>query len=151
MRYYLKYRRVVDPIVSILCTAATFFSPKWAQVFSPLSISSRENLAFCLIGTSASLLGFVLAASTFLISHIQNPKYDMMRKSKSYYQLSQIVSSSLWRLFFCTISAALILFVKIQYMPLALMFVFAVVVWTLIALATAIWMVLRVYSIPTEI
>lgn len=148
MRHYFKYRRVID---AAICTAIVYFvlfMPSRPSVFIYPSDAVRQNLGFCLIGTSSSLLGFVLAASTFLISHIQQPKFDILRAARSYKQLPELFSSSLWRLFVATIAGGVLAFASPDYLSLAVPFVTFVTAWTLIALAATLWVVLKIYSVP---
>ncbi len=150
MRYYFRYRSILDAIIALIIVTLIFCVPWREPIFRPLSQAGLENLAFCLLSSASSMLGFVLAASTFLISHIQNTRFDVLRASASYMQLPKLVASSLWRLFFTTLSGGALAFVGPAYLSLALPFVTFVVVSALIALAVTLWVVLKIYSIPVS-
>lgn len=150
MRFYFKRRAILDALIAFLVVISIFYIPWKRPIFHTLSQSATENLAFCLLATASSLLGFVLAASTFLISHIQSPRFDMLRSAASFRQLPKLVSSSLWRLFFTTIAGGALAFVDTTYILVALPFVTFIVAWTLIALAATLWVVLKIYSIPAS-
>ncbi len=150
MRHYLKYRRFIDLFIAGLVTAGLYGAPSSMQLFEILSDLSLDNFAISLMATAASLLGFVLAASTFLISHLQQPKFSLVRNANSYSQLPEIVSSSLWRLFISTLSGGVLVFVKAELVHWAMIFLTFIVIWTLLALATSLWIVLKIYSIPVE-
>lgn len=151
MRFYLKYRRVSDIIIAILATIALNRAPNSLHVFGALHGQDLQNFALCVIGTAASLLGFSLAASTFLISHLQQPKFDIIRNAKSYHQLPEIVSSNLWRLFFCTVSGGALAFAKADFIYWCTIIVTTVIIWTLLAVATSLWLMLRIYSIHPDV
>jgi hypothetical protein len=148
MRYYFQYRRIIDFLFSSSLTFLIFYPPKNIEIFKQLAEGTRENLAFCLVGAGSSLLGFILAASTFLISHIQNQRFDLIRSSKSFRQLPQLISSSLWRLLILTVSGGLLIFIKYSLVESFLMILSFVVIWNLTALMAIIWIVLKIYAIP---
>lgn len=148
MRYYFRYRRIVDFAFALSLTLLVFHAPDAIQIFIHVSADTRQNLALSMIGTGSSLLGFILAASTFLISHIQDQRFELLRSSKSFYQLHEIISSSLWRLLALTVGSGLLLFTNDQHLLLFLMTLHFLIVWSLAALSVTIWTVLRIYAIP---
>lgn len=137
-------------MAALLVTIIIYCAPTSLQLFQIPGRQILNDFALSLMATAASLLGFVLAASTFLISHLQQSKFTLIRISKSYYQLPEIISSSLWRLFYLTLSSGLILFVDLRIYYYAIIFITFIISWTLLALATSLWIVLKIYSIPVE-
>ena len=150
MKFYLRCRRFADIIIAILATIALYRAPNSLHVFAVLRGQDLQNFALCLIGAAASLLGFSLAASTFLISHLQQPKFDIVRNAKSYHQLSEIISSNLWRLFFTTIAGGALAFARGDFIYWCAIIVTLVIIWTSLAVATSLWLVVRISSIRTD-
>lgn len=148
MRYYFRYRRWIDAFISLLLTLFIFHPPEVFEIFEYVSPNVRDDLALSLVGTGSSLLGFILAASTFLISHLQNEKFALIRSSKSFKQLPELISSSLWRLLTLTIGSALLLFVQESLLDISLMILNFLVVLNVLALSATIWIVLKIYALP---
>lgn len=96
---YLNNRKKIDLLFSVLVSLACLFLP-FANIafFKWPSISESATINMALFGTSATLLGFVIASATFLIAHVKSPEFEIPRKSKSYPQLIAISSESMWRL-----------------------------------------------------
>ncbi|WP_421993084.1 hypothetical protein [Qipengyuania sp.] len=106
---------------------------------SPNEIDGR---IFLTAGTiSATLLGFSLATASFLISHTKSESMALLRESKSFSQLVQLLQSALWRFFgFAIVSIGT--FASYQAEPtIALASFVAMSVATTITATTLIWSV----------
>lgn len=150
MSLYFRHRRLLDVAFSLTLVLLIFYYPNRPIVFSYPDKSTREDLAIAVLGTSASLLGFVLAASTFLISHIQGPRFFILRKSRSYIQLPQLVGSNLWRLLLLTIVSGLMNTLQPQLLSISLKILVFIILWSLSALVALLWVVIKIYSIPLQ-
>ena len=151
MRIYFNHRRVADITISICICAFLFYPP--AKILIVFTTPQNEALSDLLLATatsSASLLGFVLAANTFLISHIQHDRLSLIRQSGGFRQLVDIMRSSLWRLLTLTIySGAGVLIDSSWEIPMlvGLTFLF---VFSVISISTLIWSTMAILSIPLE-
>ena len=150
MRYYFKYRVAADLSLPLLICVIVYINPFDISVFTWPGIQARETLGFTLLGTTASMLGFVLAASTFLISHLQNPRFDLLRRSASYEQLPSLVSSNIWRLLITATLSGILPLVNEPHVRPALAILFFSIGWAMIALVALLWVVTKIYSMPTE-
>ena len=151
MKIYFNNRQLIDYFVALAITAGVFFQSAFS--FNIFIWPTGETLIeFCLgVATgSASLLGFVLAANTFLISHTQHKRLGMLRNSDGFSQLIDIMSSNLWRLLVLTFTAGLCSLVTPPFSRYALCGVLFILVLTGMALATLIWSTMAVLSIRTE-
>lgn len=149
MKYYFRHRVVLDILIAIASTYIVFYWSDRPKIFHFSSNSSLENFSFYLFSTAASLLGFILAASTFLVSHIDHPRFELIKLSKSYKQLSLLMSSSLWRLFWTMILSGLMPFFNQQYVQLAVVGLLYSITLTLFSIAATLWVIINVFSIPT--
>lgn len=148
MTLYFRYRFFIDFAVSAIITVVLWNAPKSVSLFRFPTFQEYYNIAIAMLGTSASLLGFVLTASTFLISHLQNERFHVLRGERSYRQLTALVASNLWRLLILTgFSAATLLLVPSMFRVGLMLAVFATC-WTATALIALIWVIIRIYSIP---
>lgn len=150
MRFYFRYRIRLDLIISVTGAICVWMPPKGLDIFQRISFSSLEAFSLTILNTSASLLGFVLAASTFLISHIQHPRFSVVRKAVSYIQLPRLIASSLWRLLSLTVASGLLVFVNPNIASTALAVVVGLIIWAFMALWATLWIVIRIYSIPLD-
>lgn len=148
MRLYFRNRKSLDLVFSFFLCLFIFYYPNRPIIFSYPEISAREDLAIAILGTSASLLGFVLAASTFLISHIQGPRFSILRNSRAYIQLPQLVGSNLWRLLLLTIFSGLINTLQPQFMLFGIKILVFIISWCLTTFIALLWVVIKIYSIP---
>ena len=63
-------------------------------------------MSFVSVSTiSATLLGFSMASGSFLMTQMKSEEFSLIRKSKGFSQLLDILSSCLWRLFFLVIAS----------------------------------------------
>jgi hypothetical protein len=147
VRYYFRFRSIVDLIASAALTAL-IFSGEIKSIIKELPSTDVNSYVLSLFSISSSLLGFVFAASTFLVAHIQHERFEVIRRAGAYTQLASLVSSSIWRLLALTIGTAVFPF-AIQAHPMAILVTFCSI-WSTWALAALLWAVLRIYAIPLE-
>ena len=150
MKIYFKNRRYIDYFTAAIF-AIMIFQP--FVIIPVLRWPTNEGfiaLTLAIAGSSASLLGFVLAANTFLISHTQHRRLNLLRKSAGYVQLISIMKSNLWRLFVLTILSGVSSLVDPAFIQFALIAITFVLVLSLIALATLIWATMAVLAIPLD-
>lgn len=150
MKLYLKFRRIFDPALSFIIAIFLFYAPSKPLIFHSPGVQNRESISYCLIETSASLLGFILAASTFLISYIQTERFSLIRRKQSYEQLSNILSSTLWRLFYLMIFGVLFFFFDDTYFRFSLAIATFFIIFSMLSLATSLYVVLKIYSLPID-
>lgn len=148
MRYYFLHRRLADLLIATLLTALVTAIPRTISPFQAPSPQQYTDIGIAILGVSASLLGLVLAASTFLISHLQHPRFRLLRSAKSYKQLPELVSSNLWRFLLTTLATAITLFIKDSFLTFGLVVILFLACWTLTTFSALLWVVVQIYSIP---
>lgn len=119
-------------------------------MLASLSESDARNILLYLFSTSAALMGFVLAAGTFLISHVKDEAFAILRQSKSFPQLVGLISSSIWRLFGLANASLLMLVAGPDiYVGVKVATVFFTV-WAGLSLTSMTWIVMQILSVPTK-
>jgi len=101
--FYLNNRRPVDLVLSLMIVALCIYVPEKWSLFSWVAARDISTVCLSLFGTAATLIGFVIAAATFLASHVRADEFSIIRNSRSYSQLIEILGSSVWRLAFMMI------------------------------------------------
>lgn len=150
MRLYFRHRIYIDILLSVFVTISVLIFPNMPVLIRTIKSSSLEAFSLTVLNTSASLLGFVLAASTFLIAHIQHPRFSIVRKAASYKQLPKLVGSSLWRLLALTVASGLLVFISPTIEHYAIAVFAGMIMWALTAIWATLWIVIRIDSIPLE-
>lgn len=148
MNFYFKFRAALDWLFAI-SAALCVYSVSWID--SPFAVPTemmRQQLGMAILGAATSLLGFVLAGSTFLMSHLQSEAFLVLRRSRSFYQLPDLVSSNIWRLFSLSVVSALTLLVKDSFSTEALTALALCATLSCVALAALLWVIVRIYAIP---
>lgn len=130
----------------------TFAVRKLGQgaLFTTLSDNDTRNILLSLFTTAASLMGFVLAAGTFLVSHVRDDAFSVLRRSRSYPQLNKLISSAIWRLFGLSAASLAMLIVGPKLILLAKIAVIYFVSWSGLSLAAMTWIVMQILSIPPK-
>ena len=100
--------------------------------------------------SSLALVGFVLAASTFLISFTQREELSLLRNSAGYRQLIEIIRSSMWRLLALAVIAGLSAVIAPDYQELASSIVLFFVSMALLATGTMTWSTLAILSLEAR-
>lgn len=96
---YLTHRLKCDAGFSLSLLSACLFLPHLKfSAFSWVSISESSSVYLAVFGTAATLLGFVIASFTFLITHMRSREFQIIRESRSYGQFLSICRSAMWRL-----------------------------------------------------
>lgn len=103
--YYLNNRRPLDSILSLLIAVSCTYAPEELSCFSWIAQNELSTVCLSLFGAAATLLGFVMAAATFLAAHVRAEEFKILRNSTSYLQLIEIFGSAVWRLAFMMIAA----------------------------------------------
>jgi hypothetical protein len=151
MRFYFNHRRSADLIVALVVICLVFLNPipTW-HVFRLPDASSFQSIMLAIAGSGATLTGFVLAASTFLISHTSNERFAILRTSAGYPQLFQIIRSSMWRLIVLTAVAGIATLTAPDHQREAAAAVCFVLVLSSTGVATLVWCTLSIVSIPVD-
>lgn len=151
MKAYFNYRRAIDLSIAIV-TALLAYTQR--DTVSPIFIwpnpSSFQSLMVNVSASSASLLGFVLAANTFLISHTQHRRLALLRQSAGYEQLLQIMRSNLWRLFWLMLYAGIGSLLSPHVMLPALIGLVFALALAATGVATLIWSTMATLSIRID-
>lgn len=150
MKIYFKYRRYIDYFTATAVAIIVFQPFLTVPVLRWPTDEGFIALTLAIAGSSASLLGFVLAANTFLISHTQHRRLNLLRKSAGYVQLINIMKSNLWRLLALTILSGVSSLVAPAFIQFALIAITFVLALSLISLATLIWATMAVLAIPLD-
>ncbi len=148
MRYYFRFRTAVDLATAILAGGLVYARPETIQVFRELTSGGRETFGLAMFGTAASLLGFVLTASTFLTAILQDSRFDIIRNAKSFQELPELVASTLWRLFALMGGGLSLVFVDPAFSRLAEAATGFLTTWSFSALAALVWVVTKIYALP---
>lgn len=119
-------------------------------IFSSLEDNDKRNVLLYIFSSSASLIGFVLAAGTFLVSHVRDDAFVILRQSKSYPSLIAFIASAIWRLFGLTGAILLMLVAGSAIYPIARLATFFFFVWATLSLTSLTWIVVQVLSVPTR-
>jgi len=148
MRWYFSYRVLFDWIAGLASSLCFYiFSTKISMGFHWPSDSDRVALASSIMGVSAALLGLVLAASTFLVGHVQHERFKLLREARSWSEFPHLVKSCLWRLFALTIFSGIsALCTSDGFHTLAPVLIFLIVISSL-SVAALVWVVSAIISI----
>lgn len=149
MRFYFRFQTMAEAIIAF-AVSITFYllSDRWTGIFEWPGSGLQADLMLAVMGLSASLLGFVLAASTFLVSHIQHPELSTLRKSKGYLHLLRNIRSSLWKLLALTVCAGLMTPVDTNTFREISPFLIFLIAWNLLTLIALIWATIAIVSLP---
>lgn len=151
MRTYFNNRIAYDYAGSLLIALIIVF-----EAYIPLhlfqwpSAETVPAMALSIAASSASLLGFVLAANTFLISHTQHRRLSLLRKSAGFAQLLDIMKSSLWRLFILTLIAGAGALTAPIHLHAVLIVIAFMISLSGLALAALIWATMSILAIPLD-
>jgi hypothetical protein len=150
MKHYFNYRRAIDYAIAILTGyfALSNFSIVGTVFIWPTGDFYR-NLMLSVSASGASLLGFVLAANTFLISHTQHERLLILRNSRGFGQLLEIMRSSLWRLLTLVICAGLGSLVAPNLTQMISVSVLVLTILCVLSLVNLIWATMSILAVPT--
>lgn len=148
MKVYFAYRNAID-YASGLLTAMLFhiFVTQTDLGFRWPGDADKVALASAIMGVSASLLGLVLAASTFLVGHVQNDRFRMLREAQSWSEFPRLVKTCLWRLFILTIFSGIFLFAADEIFKIAAPALVFLVTIASLSVAALIWVITAIISI----
>lgn len=151
MTTYFKYRVIIHCALalSIVLLFVVIINSNY-KVFFWLTVADRTAFLVGLMGASISLLGFVVAASAFLVSHLQHERFVLIRQSRSWSQLVGTIKSSLWRLLALATYAALCVFAEPQNFRLWATGLVLLSTLTVTTLSTLIWTMTAIYALPTS-
>lgn len=104
MSWYFSRRYRIDFVLALFLAFLFQYGASGFE-FGFRWLPDADRVAFCsaVMGLSASLLGLVLAASTFLVGHVQHDRFKILREARSWAEFPRLVKSALWRLFALTI------------------------------------------------
>lgn len=115
MEKYFRHRTKIDWAVALLVgiiPSALKILGLYSNTPSPVD----ERVFLTTATIAATLLGFSLASASFLISHTNSERVKFLRKSKSFSQLTSLLSSAIWR-FFALLIVSMISFVAHDAFP----------------------------------
>lgn len=140
MRYYFRYRLIFDWVIAFGSASAIVIYVNDIGLFA--SSASIDGRIFLTTGTmSATLLGFSLAAASFLVAHTNSESMTFLRNAKSFPQLISLLQSALWRFFGIAIISLLAFSTYHFYPKLALLAFLACAFASVIAAVLLIWSV----------
>ena len=147
---YLKCRSIADLMLATIVTYVIFGVHWNTMLFLQPTGEVLRSLLLNISSSAVSLLGFVLAANTFLISHIKNKRFMPITSGNSFLQLVGIMKSCTWRLFFLSVSSAAATIVEVDYGQFVVIVSVWLVIYNTIALAVLIWATMAILSIRVE-
>lgn len=151
MRLYFSHRRLFDyGIAAIVTFAARIISLPHGPVFYWPTGSGLQTFALAVAASAASLLGFVLAANTFLISHTQHRRLSILRHSGGFKQLIDIMSSNLWRLLALAVYSGAITLISTEFESVALDLLLFLIAANIISFSVLIWATMSVLAVPLD-
>lgn len=151
MGFYFSHRNRCDIAFSTLVAIIFYILSRRAHLgFVWLDGDDRRALLLSVFGVAASFSGFVLAASTFLIGHVQNSRFDILRKSKGWRQFPGLVKGSIWWSLVLTMASVVCSLMNDKlFIKFAPVYVFCSC-QAIISLIALVWVVLAVLSIGSD-
>ena len=148
MKMYFSYRHFFDYLTASLASVIFYkFANFIVLGFRWPADADRVAFASAIMGVAASLLGLVLAASTFLVGHVQNDRFKILREARSWNQFPSLVKSCLWRLLALTVVSGISgLTEKSSFQDIATLLVFLIVL-SIMALSALVWVTGAIISI----
>lgn len=108
MTGYFQFRVIFDYAFAIGSVIVIYFLNLNGYLdWSKINTADFRYISGLLFQVSTGLLGFVLAAGTFLVTHVNQQRFDFLRSSKGWKQFPDLLSSSLWRLFVLSLASAI--------------------------------------------
>lgn len=151
MRAYFQRRRAIDWVASLIVSATMYFDVRGLpKIFLLNDAEAFRDVMVFISASSLALVGFVLAASTFLISFTQREELSLLRNSAGYRQLIEIIRSSMWRLLALAVIAGLSAVIAPDYQELASSIVLFFVSMALLATGTMTWSTLAILSLEAR-
>jgi hypothetical protein len=149
--WYFRNRRAIDVGIALFGVALHLIARKIpGSIFLTLSDADLKGLDATIFSTATSLLGFVLAAGTFLIAHVKGAEFGILRRSKSFRELPKLIASAIWRLFGLALASGLSLLTGPALHPFALIMLAFTTIWSALSLAALTWIVMRILAVPTS-
>lgn len=148
MRFYFSSRIMIDYVAGFLSALLFYFLVSEISLgFRWPSDSDRVAMASAVMGTAAALLGLVLAASTFLVGHVQHKRFEMLRNAQSWTEFPRLVKSCLWRLFALTIVSGICIVSNAELFGNIAPFLVFLLVISGISVAALVWIMSAIISI----
>lgn len=146
---YLNNRKKIDFLISTLISFACLFLPLLGiSLFDWPEHEGSMAVDMAIFGTSATLLGFVIASATFLIAHVRTPEFEVIRNSKSYPQLIAISSDSMWRLAALMVASLVFAQSNDAYLKSANALVVFICCYAGCGLLCLMWMTVAILKVP---
>ncbi len=146
--WYLNNRRPVDLLATGVTVASCISLPKIGiTLFIWVSKPDLPSIFLSIFGTAATLLGFVIAASTFLTAHVRTAEFDILRNSKSYNQLLAIFSSSMYRLALLMFISTVLSRSNAQFAQTSNIIVLSSACYATPAMLILIWATIRILAV----
>lgn len=150
MRFYFRYKMILDHIISISVASILVIINKYSSILSGVDQEKYFQFLMMISASGISLLGFVLAASGLLISHVQNERMSIFRNSTGFKQLLMIMKSALWRLLYLSILSILCIFINENEGVLIAMSLLYLGNLVILSIASLIWSTMAILSIPVD-
>lgn len=115
--------------------------------FEWLRGSNRIQFLSAIMGLAASLLGLVLAASTFLVGHVQHERFKLLRQARSWAEFPKLVSACLWRLLVLTIMSGIFCILNDEMFEIFAPALIFLIVISGLALTALVWIVSAIIAI----
>lgn len=116
--------------------------------FKWLDDASRLSFLLAVMGAAATLLGLVLAATTFTVDLVQGERFTFLVKSQGWRQFPELIRSCVWRMMLLTVvSGAMVFLSDYAFRMIAFVLVF-LIVWTIQSLVGILWVLLNLLAIP---
>lgn len=148
---YLNHRGFLDLTLSLVVGLLVWVQPSAIpHIFVWQDGEGLREMLLAVAASSLTLMGFVLAASTFLVSHLAHEQFTLIRQSGGYRQLLQIIRSTMWRLLLLSGVAGLSALAAPDYRNAAITSVAFCVSMATLGTLTLTWAILATISLPLK-
>lgn len=138
MQFYLNIRRWFDWVLSISLSFILYFDMLGWNLEN--FVYRGDGRVFVSVSTiSATLLGFSMASGSFLMTQMKSEEFSLIRNSKGFSQLLEVLSSCLWRLFFLAFSSLISLSIYGSEPKIALIIFVISALPAILSLGTLLW------------
>ena len=145
---YFSNRLIFDYLIACALSIFTcFLHPNAVSLFTWPASERFSEIMMVTMQTAAGILGFVLAACTFLVNHVQSERFRVLVDAGGWKQFPMLIRSTLWRLIILIILSSMAAFSSIDLLRLWACLVLLVVVLNVMALAALIWVTSEILKI----
>jgi hypothetical protein len=138
MQAYLNIRNWFDWILSISLSLILYFDVFGWNIHN--FIYRGDGRVFVSVSTiSATLLGFSMASGSFLMTQMKSEELSLIKNSKGFSQLLEVLSSCFWRLFYLVIASLISLSIYGSEPKIALIVFVITALPAILSLGTLLW------------